>query len=159
MNKKILVFFIFVMLFGIVACTSVSEPELTEPTPMPTESNVENSDIPNPEPTPIEPEPTPIEPEPTPIEPEPTPEPVYPIQDGLILMTLEQLARYDGREGRKAYIAVNGYIYDVTNSSRWPNGNHNGYQAGQDLTDAIMSISPHGIRVLDNIPKIGILVE
>jgi len=76
----------------------------------------------------------------------------------MIYLTLEQLAEFDGREGRKAYIAVNGKIYDVTNSLRWPNGNHNGYQAGQDLTDAIMNSSPHGIRTLDNVPMIGYLV-
>ena len=77
----------------------------------------------------------------------------------MIFLTLEELAQFDGRNGNKAYIAVNGVIYDVSNSPRWPQGNHNGYQAGQDLTEAIMSVSPHGKRVLDNIPKIGYLVD
>jgi predicted heme/steroid binding protein len=76
----------------------------------------------------------------------------------MIYLTLEQLAEFDGRDGRNAYIAVDGKIYDVTNSPRWPNGNHNGYQAGQDLTDEILNTSPHGIRTLDNIPLIGYLV-
>lgn len=77
----------------------------------------------------------------------------------MIFLTLEALSEFDGRNGNPAYIAVNGVIYDVTNSPRWRNGNHNGYQAGQDLTEAIMTASPHGQRVLDNIPKIGYIVE
>jgi predicted heme/steroid binding protein len=76
----------------------------------------------------------------------------------MIYLTLEQLAEFDGKEGRNAYIAVDGKIYDVTNSPRWPNGNHNGFQAGQDLTDPILNTSPHGIRTLDNIPLIGYLI-
>jgi predicted heme/steroid binding protein len=81
------------------------------------------------------------------------------IEIELIELTIEELASYDGLEGRKAYIAVNGVIYDVSNSSRWPGGNHNGYQAGQDLTTEILGVSPHGIRVLNGIPIIGSLVE
>jgi predicted heme/steroid binding protein len=90
--------------------------------------------------------------------PEPTPEEnneeTQPLQ-----LTLEQLSYYDGREGRPAYIAVNGQIYDVSNSPLWPNGSHNGYQAGQDLTHPIMNISPHGISTLSGIPIIGVLIE
>ncbi|MFU8793495.1 MAG: cytochrome b5 domain-containing protein [Acholeplasmataceae bacterium] len=80
-------------------------------------------------------------------------------QQTLLELTLEELAAFDGRSGRKAYIAVNGNIYDVTNSPRWPNGSHNGYQAGQDLTEEILNVSPHGLRTLDGVPLIGILVD
>lgn len=82
----------------------------------------------------------------------PTPE------DEMIELTLEELAVFDGTNGKKAYIAVDGFIYDVTNSSDWRNGNHNGYKAGQDLSQAILS-SPHGKSFLSRVPKIGILVE
>jgi predicted heme/steroid binding protein len=73
-------------------------------------------------------------------------------------MTLTELALFDGRNGNKAYIAVNGVIYDVTSSSLWRNGSHNGYQAGQDLTAAIAS-SPHGTSTLSRFPIVGYLVE
>ncbi len=77
----------------------------------------------------------------------------------LMSFTLEELSQFDGRDGRKAYIAVNDNVYDVSNSSMWPNGLHqNQHQAGQDLSDIINS-SPHGISVLANIPLIGYLVE
>lgn len=71
--------------------------------------------------------------------------------------TLEELAQYDGQEGRDAYVAVDGYVYDVSDSDRWMDGIHQGrIEAGQDLTDEIDE-SPHGRAVLDRIPKIGIL--
>ncbi len=80
-------------------------------------------------------------------------------ENDLLRLTLDELAYYDGREGRPAYIAVQGNIYDVSESPQWPNGNHNGYQAGQDLTDFILNVSPHGLSTLDNVPLIGVLVD
>lgn len=77
----------------------------------------------------------------------------------LISLTLVELAYYDGLEGRPAYIAVQGNIYDVTHSVHWPNGRHNGYQAGQDLTNMILNVSPHGLSTLDNVPLIGMLID
>lgn len=74
-------------------------------------------------------------------------------------LTLEELAYYDGKDGKPAYIAVQGKIYDVTNSSFWRNGGHNGYQAGQDLTDAIINQSPHGLSNLENVPMIGTIIS
>ena len=50
--------------------------------------------------------------------------------------TLAQLAQYDGQNGQPAYVAVDGVVYDVTNSPAWPNGRHHGNQAGQDVTKA-----------------------
>ncbi len=34
------------------------------------------------------------------------------------IFTLDELKNYDGKEGRKAYIAVDGVVYDVTNVER-----------------------------------------
>lgn len=80
-------------------------------------------------------------------------------QTDLIELTLEELAEYDGLDGSDAYIAVDGKIYDVTDDPNWPNGNHNGFQAGNDWTEEIGSASPHGSSVLSGVPQIGILVE
>ena len=80
---------------------------------------------------------------------------------GILELSLDELAVFDGKEGRKAYIAVSGIIYDVTDSPRWQDGIHNGdpsIAAGNDLTQQIQSISPHGDRVLDNIPIVGRIV-
>lgn len=70
--------------------------------------------------------------------------------------TLEELATYNGKDGNKAYIAVDKIVYDVTDSPAWANGGHNGFEAGQDLTDAIKN-SPHGTKVLEGLPQVGTL--
>lgn len=89
-----------------------------------------------------------------------TTEPVDEVPDDeLIEMTLEELAAFDGREGRPAYVAVDGFIYDVSGSPRWSGGSHNGNQAGQDLTEIIDNVSPHGRSTLNRVPRIGRLVE
>lgn len=76
-----------------------------------------------------------------------------------IVLTLEELAQYDGKEGRKAYVAVDGIIYDMTDSAPWSQGMHNGFQAGRDLTEAIKNVSPHGVSKLSNVPRVGRLAE
>jgi predicted heme/steroid binding protein len=74
-------------------------------------------------------------------------------------MTLAELAGYDGREGRRAYIAVNGTIYDVTDSPRWQNGLHPpDHQAGQDLTEEL-SKAPHVRAVVERFPVVGTLEQ
>jgi predicted heme/steroid binding protein len=73
--------------------------------------------------------------------------------------TIEEIAAFDGQNGNDAYIVVEGYVYDVTNHPEWDNGSHNGIQAGQDVTEAILASSPHGTQVLSEVPKIGIIVE
>ncbi len=76
----------------------------------------------------------------------------------LRVFTTEELAQYNGKDGQPAYVAVEGVVYDVTDVPQWANGDHNGYEAGQDLTDAIENISPHGTSVLDGLPVVGTLV-
>jgi len=38
--------------------------------------------------------------------------------------SLEQLKQYNGKEGRKALIAYDGLIYDVTDRILWQEGKH-----------------------------------
>lgn len=71
--------------------------------------------------------------------------------------TLDELKEYNGKDGKRAYVAVDGIVYDVTDSAPWKNGDHNGYEAGNDLTDEIKNKSPHGISKLENVVKIGVL--
>ena len=78
----------------------------------------------------------------------------------LIELTVLELAAFDGKDGRDAYIAVAGFIYDVSDSSYWRNGIHQGrVEAGKDLTLMIDTESPHGRSVLNQVPRIGRLVE
>jgi len=74
-------------------------------------------------------------------------------------MTLAELGGYDGRDGRRAYIAVNGTIYDVTDSPRWKNGLHPpDHQAGRDLTEELTK-APHVRAVVERFPVVGTLAQ
>jgi predicted heme/steroid binding protein len=73
------------------------------------------------------------------------------------IFTEDELATYNGKDGNPAYVAIDGVVYDVTNSDEWNDGEHkNGVTAGQDLTDELGS-SPHGDSVLGDLPVVGSL--
>ena len=81
-------------------------------------------------------------------------------EEDLREFTLEELSQYDGEDGRDAYIAVDGNVYDVTDSSLWRDGSHQGrVTAGEDLTEAMDSNTRHGREMLDRVPKIGVLLD
>jgi predicted heme/steroid binding protein/uncharacterized membrane protein len=65
------------------------------------------------------------------------------------------LAQFDGRDGKPAYIAYKGRVYDVTDSKLWHGGLHmKRHQAGSDLTDSL-SAAPHDNEVLSRYPQVG----
>lgn len=71
----------------------------------------------------------------------------------------EELAFYDGREGRPAYVAYRGKVYDVSSSFLWKGGRHQAsHKAGDDLTEA-MKRAPHGDEFLARFPVVGVLVK
>lgn len=71
--------------------------------------------------------------------------------------TLEELAQYNGQNGNKAYIAVDGKVYDVSRIGEWAGGVHNGITAGTDASDFINQ-APHGTSVLKNLRVVGTLL-
>lgn len=81
------------------------------------------------------------------------------ISEGSLELTLEELSEFNGKDGKRAYVAVDGTIYDVTDVEAWQNGMHNGVEAGNDLTDEIMNQSPHGTSTLSKAEIVGKLVE
>lgn len=72
-------------------------------------------------------------------------------------LTLQELAIYNGKDGQPAYIAVGGIIYDVTGISSWAYGQHKGFEAGNDLTEAFAN-SPHDVSKLSEAVEVGLLV-
>ncbi len=71
----------------------------------------------------------------------------------------EGLARYDGKDGRPAYIAYRGIIYDVTQSGLWKDGSHlRRHQAGCDLTE-VLAQAPHGEDKVMGMPPVGKLLS
>ncbi len=80
-------------------------------------------------------------------------------QDPERTFTSEELSEYNGKDGNPAYVAVDGVVYDFTELELWVNGDHNGFEAGKDLTEEIKEISPHGLSVLDRATVVGTLEE
>ncbi len=73
-------------------------------------------------------------------------------------MTEEDLSYFDGKEGRRAYFAYRGKIYDATDSGLWKNGNHMArHNAGMDLTP-VLSQAPHGENKVFAMPVVATLV-
>ncbi|MGQ9543116.1 MAG: cytochrome b5 domain-containing protein [Candidatus Bathyarchaeia archaeon] len=72
--------------------------------------------------------------------------------------TEEELAEYNGKNGKPAYIAYKGKVYDVSASFLWKDGDHQVlHKAGMDLTEALEQ-APHGEDVLEKFPMVGILI-
>ncbi|MDP4144922.1 MAG: cytochrome b5 domain-containing protein [Bacillota bacterium] len=72
--------------------------------------------------------------------------------------TLSELAEYDGTNGKPAYVAVKGVVYDVSNNPYWSTAKHYGLTAGKDLSS--LYESSHGAEgILETLPKVGILKE
>ncbi|MGB9585930.1 MAG: cytochrome b5 domain-containing protein [Anaerolineales bacterium] len=75
------------------------------------------------------------------------------------IFTLEELSLYNGKNGKPAYIAYEGKVYDVSNSWYWQNGMHQAlHAAGQDLTHSL-NHAPHGADFLQRVPLIGVLEQ
>jgi predicted heme/steroid binding protein len=72
-------------------------------------------------------------------------------------LTAEQLAGYDGRDGKPAYVAYQGVVYDVSDNAMWSDGDHEGmHTAGRDLTSE-HDDAPHDVLITD-LPQVGKLV-
>ena len=74
-------------------------------------------------------------------------------------ITLQELQENNGKNGKPAYIAYKGKVYDVTESAMWGDGEHMGtHQAGKDLTDD-MELAPHREETFDKVKYVGELAQ
>jgi len=74
------------------------------------------------------------------------------------VVTLEELTRYNGRNGQPAYIAVNGVVYNVTTSAAWAAATHFGLKAGRDLTQEFAGCHQGQQQILNTLPVVGRLL-
>lgn len=73
-------------------------------------------------------------------------------------LTLDDLASCDGKDGRPAWFAFEGKVYDATGSKLWNQGMHMGrHPAGSDLTEAL-KLAPHGREKVIAMAEAGRLV-
>jgi len=71
--------------------------------------------------------------------------------------TIQELSGFNGKNGKPAYVAYKGKVYDVTDSNLWTDGDHLGHAAGEDLTEA-MDTAPHSEDIMEKTKPIGVLV-
>lgn len=81
-----------------------------------------------------------------------------PVQQPQLTLTTAELARYNGKNGNPAYVAVNGIVYDVTNAAGWAAATHFGLTAGRDLTSAFESCH-RGAPILSKLKVVGRLMQ
>ncbi|HYK77918.1 MAG TPA: cytochrome b5 domain-containing protein [Daejeonella sp.] len=71
--------------------------------------------------------------------------------------TRSQLALRNGQDKPEIWVAYKGFIYDVSQSRLWTNGQHYEHWAGQDLTEEIDD-APHTDAVFEKFKIIGKLI-
>jgi predicted heme/steroid binding protein len=73
-------------------------------------------------------------------------------------VTRQELEENNGKNGKPAYIAYKGKVYDVSQSSFWLDGDHLGmHEAGKDLTEEL-EMAPHREETFQRVKLVGELV-
>ena len=76
----------------------------------------------------------------------------------MVQITRQQLQENNGKNGKPAYVAYQGKVYEVTESSFWMEGDHLGmHEAGKDLTEEL-EMAPHKDENLQRVKLVGDLV-
>lgn len=66
----------------------------------------------------------------------------------------EELEKFDGIDGRPAYVAYLGKVYDLTGIPESEHGDHYGHSFGMDLT-VEMDDAPHDDNLVLVMPVVG----
>ena len=73
-------------------------------------------------------------------------------------ITVKELEDYTGKNGKQAYVAYKGKVYDLSQSGLWSGGQHMGmHHAGKDITEEL-ELAPHGEELLKRVKLIGLLI-
>lgn len=84
--------------------------------------------------------------------------PAAPQQQPIESFDATSIAKFNGKNGKRCYVAIDETVYEIEQELLWKDGRHitSGGSAtcGQDLTEVIKQ-SPHGRSKLESLPKIG----
>lgn len=83
------------------------------------------------------------------------------VDSQLPVFNAEELSKYDGTNGNPAYVAYEGFVYDVSEIKAWKGGLHQGkHKAGFDYTEVLNNEAPHPpTNLTDNAPIVGVYNE
>jgi len=65
--------------------------------------------------------------------------------------TVDELTRFDGRNGAPAYVAIHGKVYDITSVPLFRDGKHHGVTPGNDVTELFV----HKSNILNRLNLVG----
>ncbi|HEX3076862.1 MAG TPA: cytochrome b5 domain-containing protein [Lachnospiraceae bacterium] len=71
------------------------------------------------------------------------------------VFTIEELAQFDGSNGKPAYVAIQGIVYDVNLEPTWGGGTHFSLFAGKDLTDFYLGCHQGNLNAVRKLPIVG----
>lgn len=74
--------------------------------------------------------------------------------EDMTVFNAESLAKYNGEDGMKAYVAVDGLVYDVTDVAAWQTPHAGRLKPGKDYSNEIKQ-SPHGKKNLEGLEVVG----
>lgn len=66
------------------------------------------------------------------------------------ILDLAELAKYDGKDGAKSYIAYKGKVYDVSGVKEWESGTHYGLSVGTDITEKLNGCTKHVLSFIED---------
>ncbi|GAB6168603.1 cytochrome b5 domain-containing protein [Clostridium carnis] len=73
--------------------------------------------------------------------------------------TIEELAKYNGKDGMPAYIAIKGTVYDTTDIMKWSGGEHFGVKAGGDRTAEFLECHKGNMENLKKLRIVGTITQ
>jgi arsenite oxidase small subunit len=68
---------------------------------------------------------------------------------------LNELKKFDGKEGNPLYLIFKGKVYDLSESKLWINGSHMGKHSYDEKLEETIKEAPHQEEVLSRFPVIG----
>lgn len=80
-------------------------------------------------------------------------------EEELLILTPEELASFNGENGKPAYVVIDNVIYDITNIDLFKKKPHDELKLGRDLTKEFNECYEGDLTLLDNIPIVGLLAE
>jgi len=69
--------------------------------------------------------------------------------------TMEELQKFDGKDGGPTYLVFKGKVYDISSSQLWANGMHMDIHNSREKLEETIQAAPHGPEVLERFPMIG----
>ena len=76
-----------------------------------------------------------------------------------IVLTEQELSEFNGRDGKRPYVAIDGIVYDLSKISKWKNGKHHGMLAGQILTEEYYRCHSKKLNLIKKSKVVGRLKE